>query len=168
MANLSSSNMLSKSGLPSSHLLASQGGVQSNNDPHYLGGLATAEKLQSMSFSDLLKPQQSETDVERLRDSASAPEPFGAPVATDDTNPATGGSDELKQAFQDFVGKTFFSQMIASMRSTQQESAYFNGGQAEKIFQGQLDQILTDEITKASSSQIAEPMYRLFQLQRSK
>jgi Rod binding domain-containing protein len=58
--------------------------------------------------------------------------------------------------------------MIASMRSTQQESAYFNGGQAEKIFQGQLDQILTDEITKASSSQIAEPMYRLFQLQRSK
>lgn len=164
MANLSSSNVLSKSGLPTNHLLASQGAIQSNNDPHYLGSLATAEKLQSTSFSDLLKPQQSEADVARLREPASAQESFAA----DSANPTAGGSDELKQAFQDFVGKTFFSQMIASMRSTQQESAYFNGGQAEKIFQGQLDQILTDEITKASSSQIAEPMYRLFQLQRSK
>lgn len=76
--------------------------------------------------------------------------------------------DELKEAFQNFVGQTLFSQMISSLRSSQEGSAYFNGGRAEKIFQGQLDQILSEEMTKASASQLAEPMYDLFQLQRNK
>jgi hypothetical protein len=76
--------------------------------------------------------------------------------------------DELKEAFQNFVGQTMFSQMISSLRSSQEGSAYFNGGRAEKIFQGQLDQILSEEMTKASASQLAEPMYDLFQLQRNK
>ncbi|XZE36195.1 rod-binding protein [Pirellulaceae bacterium SH501] len=76
--------------------------------------------------------------------------------------------DELQEAFQNFVGQTLFSQMISSLRSSQEGSAYFNGGRAEKIFQGQLDQILSEEMTKASASQLAEPMYDLFQLQRNK
>lgn len=79
----------------------------------------------------------------------------------------TSSSEPLREAFQNFVGQTLFSQMIASMRSTQKESAYFHGGQAERIFQGQLDQILSEEMTKASASQISDPMFRLFQLQRS-
>lgn len=79
---------------------------------------------------------------------------------------SVGGSEELRKTFQDFVGQTFFSQMIASMRSTQQEPAYFHGGQAEKIFQGQLDQILSEEISKASASEISDPMFKLFQLRR--
>lgn len=84
------------------------------------------------------------------------------------TNASEASSSEpLREAFQNFVGQTLFSQMIASMRSTQKESAYFHGGQAERIFQGQLDQILSEEMTKASASQISDPMFRLFQLQRS-
>jgi peptidoglycan hydrolase FlgJ len=75
--------------------------------------------------------------------------------------------DETRQAFDQFVGQTFFSQLIASMRTAQTENAYFNGGQAEKIFQGQLDQVLADEMTKASASQIADPMFELFQLRRN-
>lgn len=74
--------------------------------------------------------------------------------------------EPLREAFQDFVGQTFFSQMIKSMRSTQQPSAYFNGGQAEKIFQGQLDQVLSEEISEASAEKIAEPMFELFMLKR--
>jgi len=161
MANLSSS-----SALPNA--LGPNGLTQPKSDAKFSDGLAAANKLQQASFGDLLQRRLEDSntadhvDVGQVTDTATM-ESEGL-----NTKPATGGSDELKQAFQDFVGKTFFSQMIASMRSTQQESAYFNGGQAEKIFQGQLDQILTDEITKASSSQIAEPMYRLFQLQRSK
>jgi hypothetical protein len=168
MANLSSSSALSNS-------LGPNGMHQLKNDAKTSDGLAAASKLQHASFGELFKSSLENTPVSHTVDDEN--------VTDDDkkvinavtmestglnTKPTTGGSDELKQAFQDFVGKTFFSQMIASMRSTQQESAYFNGGQAEKIFQGQLDQILTEEITKASSSQIAEPMYRLFQLQRSK
>ena len=75
---------------------------------------------------------------------------------------------KLREAFHNFVGQTFFSQMLASLRSTQEGAAYFNGGQAEKIFQGQLDQVLSEELTKSSADKIADPMFKLFQLQRSR
>ncbi|MCE3016489.1 MAG: rod-binding protein [Pirellula sp.] len=161
MANLSSSSAPSNS-------LGLNSLVQSKNDAKFTDGLAAANKLQQASFGDLFQRRLEDTPTGNNVDNGMVNDSVTIESKGLNTTPATGGSAELKQAFQDFVGKTFFSQMIASMRSTQQESTYFNGGQAEKIFQGQLDQILTDEITKASSSQIAEPMYRLFQLQRSK
>ena len=74
--------------------------------------------------------------------------------------------DELKDAFQDFVGQTLFSQMIKAARSTQQPSAYFNGGRAEEIFQGQLDQVLAEEMSESSAEKFADPMYELFMLRR--
>ncbi len=74
--------------------------------------------------------------------------------------------EELRKAFQDFIGQTLFSQMISSMRSTQDGAAYFDGGRAEKIFQGQLDQILSEELSEASASKISDPMFKLFQLRR--
>jgi peptidoglycan hydrolase FlgJ len=81
-------------------------------------------------------------------------------------NSAAPQGEDLRKAFQDFVGQTLFSQMISSMRSTQEGAAYFNGGRAEKIFQGQLDQILTEKLSEASASKISDPMYKLFQLRR--
>ena len=83
----------------------------------------------------------------------------------DDTDPMPEGED-LRKAFQDFVGQTLFSQMISSMRSTQDGAAYFDGGRAEKIFQGQLDQLLSEELSEASASKISDPMFKLFQLRR--
>ena len=84
----------------------------------------------------------------------------------------TGGeerpADELKQAFQDFVGQTLFSQMIKAARSSQQPSAYFDGGRAEEIFRGQLDQVLAEKMSDASGDKIAEPMYELFMLRRQR
>ena len=74
--------------------------------------------------------------------------------------------EDLRKAFQDFVGQTLFSQMISSMRSTQDGAAYFDGGRAEKIFQGQLDQILSEELSEASAPKISDPMFKLFQLRR--
>jgi Rod binding domain-containing protein len=73
---------------------------------------------------------------------------------------------ELKKAFTDFVGQTLFGQLIASMRTTQSEPAYMHGGQAEKIFQNQLDQVLSEEMTKASADSLANPMYELFRMSR--
>jgi Rod binding domain-containing protein len=49
--------------------------------------------------------------------------------------------------------------MMKAMRSTVKEPAYFHGGQAEKVFQSQLDQQLADVMSEASASQIAEPMF---------
>lgn len=77
------------------------------------------------------------------------------------------GSKELREAFDNFVGETFFSQMLSSMRKTVDKPAYFHGGRAEEVFQGQLDQMLSQEMTKASSGQFSGPMFDLFMLGRS-
>lgn len=74
---------------------------------------------------------------------------------------------ELRQAFDQFVGETFFGQMMKSMRQSVGESAYFNGGRAEKIFTEQLDQVLSEKMTKASANTFTGPMFDLFMLQRS-
>ncbi|QDU94310.1 rod-binding protein [Lignipirellula cremea] len=74
--------------------------------------------------------------------------------------------NELKDAFTQFVGETFFGQLISSMRETQSKPAYFHGGRAEEVFQGQLDQMMTKQMAENSADKFSEPMYELFQLQR--
>jgi Rod binding domain-containing protein len=73
---------------------------------------------------------------------------------------------ELRETFTQFVGETFFSQMLASMRNSLEKPAYFHGGRAEEVFQGQLDQVLSERIATASADRFAGPMFELFQLQR--
>ncbi len=82
--------------------------------------------------------------------------------------PTTSGpaQNDLKDAFQDFVGQTFFGEMIKAFRTTQQPSKYFHGGRAEEIFQGQFDQVLSETLSDSSAEQIANPMYELFMLKR--
>ncbi len=75
-------------------------------------------------------------------------------------------TDETREAFNSFVGQTFYGQMLKSMRSSVGKPAYFHGGQAEEIFQQQLDQVLTEEMTEASADSFTGPMYDLFTLQR--
>lgn len=116
-----------------------------------------------MSQKELPREQTSSLDIEARKSAGD-----WAPMVNR-TGPSIGaGDDALEKAFTDFVGQTLFAQVLSSMRSTQQEPAYFHGGQAEKIFQGQLDQILTEEISNASADKIAKPMYELFRLRQSK
>ena len=68
---------------------------------------------------------------------------------------------QVRQAFRDYVGQTFFGQMLKSMRSTLEKPPYFHGGQTEEVFQSQLDQTLAEKMTQASADQIADPMFRL-------
>jgi Rod binding domain-containing protein len=75
-------------------------------------------------------------------------------------------AQELKKVYTDFVGKTFFGQMMKSMRSTVGQAAYFNGGKAEEMFRTQLDQHTVDAMSKASADHIANPMFeRQFPMQ---
>ena len=76
-------------------------------------------------------------------------------------------SPELREKFDTFVGETFFSQMLGSLRKTVDKPAYFHGGRAEEVFQGQFDQMLSQELTKASAGQFSGPMFELFMLGRS-
>jgi hypothetical protein len=73
---------------------------------------------------------------------------------------------EVQQAFQDFVGQTFFSQLLSAMRKTVHKPAYFHGGRAEEIFQGQLDQVLAEKLSDAAADCFTGPMYELFNLPR--
>jgi Rod binding domain-containing protein len=65
----------------------------------------------------------------------------------------------LEKAYTDFVGKTFFGQMMKAMRSTVDKPAYFHGGQGEEVFNSQLDQQLADAMSDASAPQISQPMF---------
>lgn len=68
-------------------------------------------------------------------------------------------AEQTREAFGKFVGTTVFGQMLSSMRKTVGEPAYFHGGQAEKVFQGQLDQAIADEMTNRGASPFARAMF---------
>ena len=74
---------------------------------------------------------------------------------------------ELKQAFTDFVGQTFFGELMKQMRSTLDKPAFFHGGMGEDIFQSQLDNIIVERISENSASSVSDPMYRLLMAPRS-
>mgnify|MGYP002623083540 CR=1 FL=1 len=95
---------------------------------------------------------------------ADAPQTLDAPKTKLETVDET----KLRDTFNQFVGETFFSQLIKSMRSSLGKPAYFHGGRAEEVFQGQLDQMLSEQFAKDSADQIASPMYELFQLNRQR
>ncbi len=71
---------------------------------------------------------------------------------------------KLRQAFDSFVGETFYGQLLSQMRKTVEKSPYFNGGRGEEIFQGQLDQQLAAGMAKANAHTFSGPMYELFAL----
>lgn len=129
-------------------------------------GTNTSDWSQHLSAANLrrdptaLAAGLTETTSKDIRPEAST---FGSHVGTD----TTAEDDPLREAFQDFVGQTLFGQMLQSMRSTVGKSAYFHGGRGEEVFQQQLDAVLVEKISEASSSTVADPMYELFSLQRS-
>jgi hypothetical protein len=73
---------------------------------------------------------------------------------------------ELREAFDSFVGETFYGQMLSSLHKMHDKSAYFHGGRAEEVFQGQLDQALATEMTKANGHSFTDSLYHLFALNR--
>jgi hypothetical protein len=68
----------------------------------------------------------------------------------------------LHKAFDQFVGETFYGQMIHAMRKTQGKPAYFHGGRAEEVFTQQLDQVLTKKLAETRADKLSGPMYKLF------
>jgi hypothetical protein len=97
------------------------------------------------------------------------PVPVNPPSGDRVGNPPQGGGEddqELRDAFDSFVGQTFFGQMLSAMRKTLDKPAYFHGGRAEEIFQQQLDQVLGEKLADASADKFSGPMFELFALDR--
>jgi len=69
---------------------------------------------------------------------------------------------KVEEVFQDFVAGTFYKQMLKALRKTQSEPAYFFGGQAERMFQGQLDQEVASNLSKTSGKQFSQDLFKVF------
>lgn len=75
------------------------------------------------------------------------------------------GPGKLEDKFQDFVAGTFYQSMIKAMRDSQKPSKYFFGGQAEKIFQKQLDEQFAEGLARDAGSSLSGPMFELYSRQ---
>ena|SRR5579872_2537638 len=73
-----------------------------------------------------------------------------------------GAKGDAKSTFQDFAGGTFYKEMLKSLHKTHGKPAYFHGGQAEKIFQGQLDQQIGEDLAHSHGSQFTDSLYHAF------
>lgn len=73
---------------------------------------------------------------------------------------------ELREAFNDFVGQTFFGELMKQMRATLDKPAFFHGGMGEDIFQSQLDQIMVERMSDTTAHSFSDPMYQLMLARR--
>ena len=86
----------------------------------------------------------------------------GAPA---ELNQPGQNSSELKEKFQEFVAGTFYQQMFKAMRSAQGKPAYFHGGQAEEMFQSQLDQQISTDLAKKEGGRFSDALFSSFSRQ---
>jgi hypothetical protein len=75
-------------------------------------------------------------------------------------------ANEFRETFDKFVGQTLFGSLLKELRKSEQGAAYLNGGQAEKVFRGQLDQVLVERMSDASANTLTGPMYDLMMANR--
>jgi hypothetical protein len=99
------------------------------------------------------------TSIEPSLLAAPPPPPNVAGAKSDDS--------ELRRQFDQFVGQTFFGQMLSAMRQTVGKPAYLHGGRGEEIFRGQLDQVISEELAERTAGEFSGPMFDLCMLPRS-
>lgn len=67
---------------------------------------------------------------------------------------------DLKRAFSQFVGETFYGEMFKAMRRSAGEPAYLHGGMAEEQFQSRLDQQMSQDLAASEGNPFAEGLFR--------
>lgn len=74
----------------------------------------------------------------------------------------SGMDDSAKQVFQEFVAGTFYQQMLKALRSSEEEVPYIGGGQAEKLFRGQLDMQIASDLAQSHGETLSSSLYESF------
>lgn len=80
---------------------------------------------------------------------------------------AADSKPDLKTTFNQAVGGTFYRQMMSALRSSTGNAAYFDGGQTEKIFLGQFDELMVDKLSQSNGDIFAGDLFEQFQRQRN-
>ncbi len=101
-----------------------------------------------------------------LNNVANGPKLNNAAQTLSETPQDADSNEELREVFDQFVGQTFYGQLFKAMRQTVDKPAYFHGGKGEEVFQQQLDQVLGEKMTEATSGQFTGAMFQLFDLGR--
>lgn len=70
--------------------------------------------------------------------------------------------EEMKSVFQEFVAGTFYSTMLKSMHAMHDKPAFMHGGQAEEMFQNQLDQHITRDLAAEHGEDLVTPLLPAF------
>lgn len=117
--------------------------------------LAIASSLSS--HADLLTQQAAGNHIDHEAEARSITDKAASDKAAD---------SEVRDAFQEFVGKTFYGQLLKSMRKSVGKPAYFHGGRGEEVFRSQLDQIVVERISETSGAPLADSLYNLSALSR--
>uniref|UniRef100_A0A7C4QRY2 Flagellar protein FlgJ N-terminal domain-containing protein n=1 Tax=Schlesneria paludicola TaxID=360056 RepID=A0A7C4QRY2_9PLAN len=78
---------------------------------------------------------------------------------------ATVQQTDLETTFRRLVGSVFYGQMLKSLRQTVGKPAYLHGGQAEEMFQAQLDQQLAETLSDRLGGPWLDRLFEQFQRQ---
>ena len=87
--------------------------------------------------------------------------PQFAPVPEGLTEQQKRDMDKLKGLSQEYEG-FFMKQVVDAMRKTVPKGGYLNGGNAEEIYKGMMDDKLSGQMAKNGGSGIAENLYNTF------
>lgn len=74
------------------------------------------------------------------------------------------GEQELEKTFRTAVAGMFYGQLMKALRSTAGETAYLHGGQAEKMFEAQLDQQLVEDLADGHNGSFVHELYQQFRV----
>jgi peptidoglycan hydrolase FlgJ len=70
---------------------------------------------------------------------------------------------ELRETFNRTVGGVFYGQLLKSLRSGVGKPAYIHGGQAEEMFQSQLDEQVVESIVSRSDIKLVDALFQRFE-----
>jgi hypothetical protein len=118
--------------------------------------IAATTPLQTAATTDTRAAHDSAVGRQLLKEQTAGQSAGGA---------GTVDQSQLREKFDSFVGESFYGQMLQAMHKTVGKPAYFHGGRAEEMFQGQLDQVLSEKMTKANGGSLSASMFDLFNLQ---
>jgi Rod binding domain-containing protein len=78
--------------------------------------------------------------------------------------PAAGAidNDKLRETFSKSVGEVFYTQMLKSLRQTVGKPAYLHGGNAEEMFESQLDQVLAEKMAGRDGDRLTGELFERF------
>jgi len=89
------------------------------------------------------------------------------PSELNNESAAGNDTDATREAFDKFVGGTFYRQMLSEMQKSVGKPAFMHGGKAEEMFRSELNSHLADKMAESSGKQLTGSMFELFNLQRN-